>query len=263
MKQFGDVHLERVGHVTVVEIRRPPYNYFDAQLVCNLADALEYQDGDDGCRAIVLAASGRAFCAGADFQANEGAALFGENSGPDAGAGKLYGHAVRLFRTRKPIVAAVQGPAIGGGLGLSLVADFRVACEHTRFSANFVKLGVHAGFGISHVLPRVVGIQSASLMLYTGRRVGPQDALAMGLVDVLTSADRIRGEAVALAAALAEGAPLAVESTRATLRRGLADAVERQLEREHAEQLRLARTADHEEGKRAVAERRPGNFRRS
>ena len=262
MKQFGDIHLERVGYVTVVEIRRPPYNYFDAEMVRSLADAFEYLDGDEGCRAIVLAAIGRAFCAGANFQASEGAALFDDNADPDAGAGRLYRHAVRLFRTGKPVVAAVQGPAIGGGLGLSLVADFRVACEHTRFSANFVKLGVHAGFGISHVLPRVVGIQNASLMLYTGRRVGPEDALTMGLVDVLTTADRIREEAIALAAEIAEGAPLAVESTRATLRQGLADAVEKQLEREHAEQQRLARSADHEEGKRAVAERRPGNFTR-
>lgn len=263
MKPFGDVHLEGVGHVTVAEIRRPPYNFFDTQLVCSLADALEHLDGDDGCRAVVLAASGRAFCAGADFQASEGAALFGEDTGAEAGAGSLYGHAVRLFRTRKPVVAAVQGPAIGGGLGLALVADFRVACEYTRFSANFVKLGVHAGFGISHVLPRLVGVQKAGLMLYTGRRVGPQDALAMGLVDVVTASDRIREEAIALAAEIAEAAPLAVESTRATLRQGLADAVEKQLEREYAEQLRLARTADHEEGKRAVAERRPGSFSRS
>ena len=262
MKQTGDVHLEHRGHVTVVEMRRPPYNFFDAQLICSLADAFEFLDGEDGCRAIVLAASGRAFCAGADFQSRDGSALFGEDADAGAGAGSLYGHALRLFHTRKPVVAAVHGPAIGGGLGLSLVADFRVGCERTRFSANFVKLGVHAGFGISHVLPRVVGLQKASLMLYTGRRIGPREALDIGLLDILAAEDRIRDEALAMAAEIAEAAPLAVESTRATLREGLADGVERQLAREHAEQMRLARTTDHEEGKRAVAERRPGNFRR-
>jgi enoyl-CoA hydratase/carnithine racemase len=161
------------------------------------------------------------------------------------------------------MVAAVQGPAIGGGLGLSLVADFRVICENTRFAANFVKLGVHAGFGISHVLPRIVGAQKASLMLYTGRRVGPDEALAMGLADVLTSSDDLRDAAIALATEIAEAAPLAVESTRETLRHGLADAVEQQVERELAEQLRLARTQDHAEGLKAVAERRPGQFTRS
>jgi len=210
---------------------------------------------------VVLAAQGRAFSAGADFQAESGRGLFTDD--PDRGAGDLYRHAVRLFRTRKPIVAAVQGPAVGGGLGLALVADFRVVCEHTRFSANFVQLGVHAGFGISHVLPRIVGQQHASLMLYTGRRIGPEAALEMGLADLVSSSETLRADAVELAAEIARAAPLAVESTRATLRAGLADAVERQLERELAEQQRLAATRDHAEGIRAVAERRPGQFTRA
>lgn len=260
MKRFGDVQLEQSGHVVVVEMQRPPYNFFDAALVGSLADALEYLDEQDECRAVVLAAQGRAFSAGADFQASSGQALFDDES--SGSADDLYRHAVRMYRTRKPIVAAVQGPAVGGGLGMALVADFRVVCEHSRFAANFVQLGVHAGFGISHVLPRIIGAQNASLMLYTGRRIGPEQALKMGLADVLTSAERLREEAIALAAEIAGAAPLAVESTRATLRAGLADAVEKQLEREYAEQVRLAATADHAEGVRAVTERRPGNFKR-
>ena len=260
MMRFGDVQLQAAGHVTVVELQRPPYNFFDAALVGAIADALEHLDGVDDCRAVVLAAQGKAFSAGADFHADTGKALFADD--PGRSAGDLYRHAVRLFRTRKPIVAAVQGPAIGGGLGMALAADFRVVCEHTRFSANFVRLGVHAGFGITHVLPRIVGSQNASLMLYTGRRIGPEAALKMGLADILTSAERLREEAIALAAEIAESAPLAVESTRATLRQGLADGVERQLEREFAEQRRLAATDDHAEGVRAVTERRRGNFNR-
>jgi enoyl-CoA hydratase/carnithine racemase len=261
MKLFGDVRLQTQGHVTVVEMNRPPYNFFDEMLIGNLADALEYLDEVSDCRAVVLAAQGRAFSAGANFQADSGRALFDHNSGRSAGG--LYRHAVRLFRTRKPIIAAIQGPAVGGGLGLALVADFRVVCQHSRFAANFVQLGVHAGFGISHTLPRVIGEQNASLMLYTGRRIGPEAALAMGLADVLSSADRLRDDAVALAAEIANAAPLAVESTRQTLRQDLADAVEHQLQREYAEQLRLAATNDHSEGVRAVTERRPGKFTRS
>ncbi len=261
MQGFGDVHLAGSGHVVVVEMRRPPHNFFDAALVGALADAFEYLDRDDACRAIVLAAQGRAFCAGANFQSETGTALF--DTGSERRADDLYGHAIRLFRCRKPVVAAVQGPAIGGGLGLSLVADFRVVCEHTRFAANFVKLGVHAGFGITHTLPRIVGNQHASLMLLTGRRVGPEEAVAMGLGDRLSTAERIRDDAIALAGEIAEAAPLAVESTRETLRLGLAEAVESRLQREFAEQMRLAATDDHEEGKRAVAERRPGVFTRS
>ena len=260
MRQFGDVQLEQHGHVTVVEMQRPPYNFFDAALVGALADALDFLDELDECRAVVLAAQGRAFSAGADFQAESGQALFEADS--ERSAGDLYRHAVRLYRNRKPVVAAIQGAAVGGGLGLALVADFRVVCEHSRFAANFVQLGVHAGFGISHVLPRIVGLQQASLMLYTGRRVGPEEALRMGLADVMCSAEQLRERAIALAQEIASAAPLAVESTRATLRQGLADAVEQQLQREFSEQLRLAATADHAEGIRAVSERRAGDFRR-
>ena len=261
MKRTGDVELIHSGNVTVVEIRRAPYNFFDAGLIGDIADAFEYLDEVTDCRAVVLAAQGKAFSAGANFQSDSGQALFDGDS--DRSAGDLYQHAVRLFRTRKPVVAAVQGPAVGGGLGLALVADFRVACEHTRFSANFVQLGVHCGFGISYTLPRVIGQQKASLMLYTGRRVGPDEALAMGLADVLTRADHLREGAIELAAEIAAAAPLAVESTRMTLRQGLAEAVENQLKRELAEQLRLATTRDHAEGVKAVMERRPGNFTRS
>ena len=260
-QRIGDIRLEQHGHVTVVELARPPYNFFSLDLLTSLAEAFEYLDTQDQCRSLVLAAQGRAFCAGADFRSEEGGGLF--STDPGQGADNIYQCAVRLFRTRKPVVAAVQGPAVGGGLGLSLVADFRVICENTRFSANFVKLGVHAGFGITHVLPKMVGQQNAAMMLYTGRRVGPEEAVRMGLADILTSAAQIREQAIALAAEIAEAAPLAVESTRETLRGDLADAVARQVEREFAEQQRLSATADHEEGKRAVAERRPGLFNRA
>ena len=103
MQQFGDVQLTADGHVTVVEMQRPPHNFFDAALVGALADALEYLDGVDACRAVVLAAQGRSFSAGANFQSESGQALFDESS--ERRADDLYGHALRLFRTRKPVVA--------------------------------------------------------------------------------------------------------------------------------------------------------------
>lgn len=264
MKHFGDVRVEAVGHVYTVEIRRPPHNFFDPELIASLADAFEHLDQVDECRALVLCAEGKAFCAGANFQASSGNALFEEDAdqGADAGADNLYHHALRLFRTSKPVVAAIQGGAIGGGLGLALVGDFRVGCENTRFSANFVKLGIHAGFGISYLLPRLIGQQKASLMLYTGRRVGPAEALEYGLLDVVTEAERLRPGALELAQEIAAAAPLAVESTRATLRMNLAEEIEQQLKRELSEQLWLSKTSDHTEGVKAVTERRPGNYNR-
>ncbi|MBI3759116.1 MAG: enoyl-CoA hydratase/isomerase family protein [Deltaproteobacteria bacterium] len=254
--RYGDVSVSLDGHVALVEIHRPPHNFFDEPLIASLADAFEALDRNPACRASVLASEGKSFCAGADFNRP------GED-GDEIGSGRaaqLYVQAVRLFVCQKPIVAAIQGAAVGGGLGLALVADFRVVTPEARFAGNFVKLGIHPGFGLTHTLPKLIGIQRASLMLYTGRRIGGEQAVAWGLADMLVPAERLRGEAFQLASELAEGAPLAVQSTRATLRRGLAEAVKAQTDHELREQSRLARTEDHKEGVRAVTERRPGRF---
>jgi enoyl-CoA hydratase/carnithine racemase len=177
-----------------------------------------------------------------------------------SGISPLYEQAVRLFSTKKPIVAAIQGAAVGAGLGLSLVADFRVVAPEARFSANFVKLGFHPGFGISHTLPRIVGQQRASLMCLTGRRIKGEEAHAWGLADELVPLERLREAALDLARELAAAAPLAVVATRATLRAGLAEAVRRQTDHELAEQTWLRGTADFAEGVRSVNERREGVF---
>src|ERR1700733_6910362 len=177
-----------------------------------------------------------------------------------AGENPLYVEGVRLFRCKKPVVAAIQGAAIGGGFGLALVTDFRVATADARFAANFVKLGIHPGFGLTYTLPRLIGVQKASLMFYTGRRVTGEEALAWGICDFLAEPDKLRNEANALAMEIAEGAPLALLSTRATMRQGLADAVKAQTDHEFKEQSWLFRTEDHREGVKAVTERRPGKF---
>jgi enoyl-CoA hydratase/carnithine racemase len=254
--QYGDVSVQMDGNVALIEIHRPPNNHFDARLIQDLADAFEAMDRHHDCRAIVLASEGKCFCAGANFNATAARA----DDEVAATTSHLYQNAVRLFACAKPIVAAIQGPAIGGGFGLALVADFRVVSPDARFGANFVKLGIHPGFGLTYTLPRAIGIQRASLMFYTGRRITGEEAVAWGLGDVLAEPDRLRDEAMKLANEIAEGAPLAVQSTRATLRRGLADAVRAQTDHEHAEQSLLFQTEDHKEGIRAVSERRPGRF---
>jgi enoyl-CoA hydratase/carnithine racemase len=172
----------------------------------------------------------------------------------------LYKEAIRLFRTRKPIIAAVQGPAIGGGLGLACMADFRVTCAEGRFSANFTRLGFHPGFGLTATLPRLVGQQMAAMLFYTGRRIGGEEAVRIGLADQLVPLAEVRSAAQALAAEIAQSAPLAVLSTRETMRRGFADAVEAATERELVEQDWLRKTEDFQEGIKSTAERRPGNF---
>jgi enoyl-CoA hydratase/carnithine racemase len=228
---FKEIGVSLDGMVATVEMRRPPHNFFDSELIAEIGEAFEKLDADSGCRAIVLAAEGRSFCAGADFSKRMETGTVSEGS--RSGAGRhLYKEAIRLFRTRKPIVAAVHGAAVGGGLGLALVADFRVTCQEARFSANFNRLGFHPGFGLTATLPRL-----------------------------LVPLAEVRSAAQALALEIAQSAPLAVMSTRETVRRGLCDAIEAATERELVEQDWLRRTEDFKEGIKAMADRRLPDFR--
>ena len=248
-----ELTVEIAEHVATVEIHRPPNNFFDVKLIAEIADAYEALDRDPSCRAIVLAAEGKAFCAGAD--------LSGRSTGTSEGPQRhLYKEGIRLFRTRKPVVAAVHGAAVGGGLGLALSADFRVTCAEARFSANFSRLGFHQGFGLSVTLPRLVGPQQAALLLYTGRRIPGDEAVSLGLADRLVSPDDVRLESIALAREIATSAPLAILSMRETLRRGLADQVEAATERELVEQDWQRKTEDFKEGVSAMSARRTPTF---
>lgn len=250
---MSDVTVETADHVATVEIHRPPANYFDAGLITEIADAYERLDADGDTRAIVLCSEGKHFCAGAMLVSGDGA------EGPRE-TDRLYDQAVRMFAAKTPVVAAVQGSAIGGGLGVALSADFRVASPESRFAANFARLGFHHGFGITVTLPPIVGHQRAIDMLYTGRRVKGEEAHAIGLADRLVPAERLRDEATALARELAISAPLAVRSIRETMRGHLAEQVRIATQREREEQARLSATEDFQEGVRAVAERRDPDF---
>jgi enoyl-CoA hydratase/carnithine racemase len=249
------VETKRDGHVAVVTFARPPHNFADLELIEAIGAAFDACDADPEVRAILLRSEGRVFCAGADLvNANPVA------DGVTPERNPFYVVAAKLFGVAKPVVAAVQGAAVGAGLGLSLVADFRVAAPEARFTANFVQIGFHPGFGISAVLERIVGKQRAHLMLLTGRRIGGERAAEWGLADELAPLEGLDNAAMAMAREIAAGAPLAVKSTRATLRGDLRALVERQTDHELAEQAWLQKTRDFAEGVRAVAERRPGRF---
>lgn len=250
-----DVTTTLEDGVAVVEMHRPPANHFDESLIGALVETARALDDDDRCRVLVLCSEGKHFCAGADFGADGG---FGADR--VAVSERLYRRAVELFGTAKPVIAAVQGAAVGGGLGLALAADLRVAEPGSRFSANFARLGFHQGFGLSVTLPRLVGPQVATDLLLTGRRVDGTEAVRLGLADRLAEPGRVRETAVAWAREIAASAPLAVRSIRATLRAGLAEQVQQALTYELAEQARLWATADCAEGLAASLGRRAPVF---
>jgi enoyl-CoA hydratase/carnithine racemase len=231
----NDITVSIADHVATVEIHRPPNNFFDYDLIREIADTYQTLDDETDCR-------------------------WGQEQ-LDNQARQLYVEAVRVFSGRKPVVAAVHGAAIGGGLGLALSADFRVTCAEARFSANFARLGFHQGFGLSVTLPRLVGNTKASLMLFTGRRVKGDEAVAMGLADELVTQSEVRERAQGLAREIAGSAPLAVQSIRATLRAGLAEEIARITDHELAQQSSLRTSDDFREGIVAMAERREPDFK--
>lgn len=242
-------------HVASIVIDGGPENYIDVELAAGIADAIERLDSDIACRAILIASDGKHFCAGARLS------RAGDDL-PRGSSNPLYAHVARMFAGSVPIIAAVQGAAIGAGLGLALAADFRVAGLEARFGATFAKLGFHQGFGISATLPRVVGEQRALEMLYTGKLVKAPEALRIGLCDRLVDGDAtaLRAAARDLAIDIAGSAPLAVRAIRRTMRSGLAAEVQAATDREHSEQQMLRQTEDYREGVAAMAERRSPKF---
>ncbi|MCS5498321.1 enoyl-CoA hydratase/isomerase family protein [Cnuibacter physcomitrellae] len=243
-----EVGVESLGdRVTLVELRRPPNNFFDEDLLTQIADAVLELDDDPTVSVILLGSEGKHFCAGADLRDTSAASIR-----------RVYRQAYRLFSGRKPVVAAIQGAAVGGGLGLALAADFRVVGPSSRLTANFARIGFHQGFGLSATLPAIVGRQRALDLLYTGRSVMGAEAVEIGLADELS--DDVRSTALSFARRIAGSAPLSLVAIRSTMRRQLRADVATALDLEAAAQAALLGTHDFAEGVAAAVAKRSPEF---
>ncbi len=242
------ITVQRMGHIGHIRFSNPPHNHLDTHLAREIADALEAFDVDDACRVVILSSEGRVFCAGVNF----------EGGGFDLRP--FYTQVMRMYRTTKPVIAAIQGAAVGAGLGLAVMADFRITCAEAKFCANFTRLGFHPGFGLSVTLPRLIGMQMATKMFYTGRRINGDEALRIGLVDDVVGQEDVMTSAQTLAQEIAISSPQAVQTTRATLRKGLSESVAEVNAIECAHQMQHFETEYFKEGIRAMAERRPPSF---
>lgn len=206
--QFHDA-----AKIGVVTLCAPPNNFLTVGLLTQVVEALERFDADSGCAAMILAAEGKHFCAGRDFSSVRA---------EDDTSINVYRMAIRLMRLTKPWAAVVQGGAIGAGLGLAMTADFRICGPRAYFTGNFVKLGLHHGFGLSVTLPRIVGSAAAARILMSGKRYGAEEALRLGMVDELADTDDLVGAALRFLEDIAGNPSPAVLQIRQTLRGNIA-----------------------------------------
>jgi enoyl-CoA hydratase/carnithine racemase len=159
-----------------------------------------------------------------------------------------------------PVIGALNGHAVGGGFGLSLVCDIRIAARDAKYGANFARLGLHPGMGISYTLPRLVGLSRASELLFTGRLIDGDEAERIGLVSRSVAAESVMSEALVLARDIALSAPLAVRSMKATMRQLLDWDPRPGAWQEAWAQSATVRTEDFDEGVKALLEKRPPRF---
>ena len=264
---FEHLLLERRGHVTVVTLNRPEkLNALNQRLREEIAQCLHELEADDSVRAVVVTGAGRGFCAGADLTSGERRPSEGaEETAPQLQRLDEYewiGHrAVATYRMTKPMIAAVNGVAVGGGMSLALGCDLRVGCENTRFKTTFLERSLSPDSGMSYLLPHIVGYARAVDLIFTNRDVRGEEGFRLGILDRYVDANQLLDEAVALAAQIAALPPMAVRSAKRVIQRNLHLDFEPAL-REELRAIGYARRApnDVKESAQAFIERRNATF---
>lgn len=257
------VLLEVRDAICQLTLNRPETrNSIDDEIPTALANRLEEIRSIKGLRCVILTGSGGVFCGGMDFRSNLSEHLFDDASmlPHEAILKKMYAPIVKLLDVEIPIIAAMNGHAIGGGLGMGLLCDFRVVSSTAKYGANFVRLGVTSGLAISYLLPRIVGFPTAMELLLTGRLISGEEAERIRLAHYATKSDHVLNKAWELAREVAEAAPIAVRLMKKAIYRGIASEPFATLEYESHNMARTRETQDYQEGVRALLEKRSPKF---
>ena len=254
-----EILVDVAGGVGTLTLNRPErLNTLTLPTLDRLLAALAELAASGAVRVVVLAGAGRAFCAGADQ-----AEMIERGPQEWEPIVRRYLDPVRaIVRMDKPVIAALHGDSVGGGLGLAMACDFRIAARGIRLGAPFTPIGL-AGCDMSAgwFLPRLVGLGVASDLMFTGRLVAADEALAIGLVHRVVEPEAFAGEVAALAAKLAAGPPIAHRWTKRALHRSLGVDMDAEFEFEIFAQVQCIQTEDHREGVRAFREKRRPEFR--
>ncbi|MFN4090353.1 MAG: enoyl-CoA hydratase/isomerase family protein [Alphaproteobacteria bacterium] len=214
---------------------------------------------DDDIRAVIITGAGGDFCSGADVKRMGGASPMSHeerNANLRAILGWIYG----LIDLPKPVIAAVDGVAYGGGLSLALTADMVLASDRARFCLSFGRIGLTPDMGVGYTLPRRVGAARAKELAFTGRSFGAEDAMGMGIVDAVLPAAGLVGEARRIARRFAEASPEALAQAKRLFNRSLDSSPAEMIEAELAAQLACRQTAYHEDAVARFARKEPYRF---
>ena len=255
MATYETLLVEQRGGVTLITLNRPQaLNALNAQVLSELLDVLAAFDADDSQGCAVLTGSEKAFAAGADIkemQAMGFAEMYGSNH---------FSGWEQFTRTRKPVIAAVAGYALGGGCELAMMCDFILAADTAKFGQPEIKLGVSPGMGGSQRLTHAVGKAKAMEMVLTGRMMGAEEAERAGLVSRVVPAAELIEEAVKTAGAIAGMAPLAVKANKEMVNAAFETTLAQGVQFERRLFNGRFGTQDQKEGMAAFVEKRPGNW---
>lgn len=256
------VLYEATRGVGTITLNRPDNrNSMTPEVLAGFQEAVDRARGDRSLRALIISGSGKTFCAGADFRSR--GAADEQDDGlrlPHETTMKIYAPFLSLLDVEVPLIAAMNGHAIGGGFGLTLVCDIRVANREARYGANFARLGIHTGMAISYLLPRLIGVPAAADLLFSARVISGAEAADLGIANCAVAPDEVLAEARRRAEVIASNAPVAIRLIKRTFYRGLGWDPAGAAELEAWAQSATFSTEDAREGIRALLEKRTPNF---
>mgnify|MGYP001812106417 CR=1 FL=1 len=253
------VLYEAADRIGLITLNRPEHrNAMSPELLDAFSVAIDEARADDDIRCLVITGTGKCFSAGADLRSSLQRTDLGKPSRDASFA--MYEPFLKVLDVEVPVIVAMNGHTVGGGFGLTLLADIRVANVDAKYGANFARLGIHSGLGISYVLPRLVGAAHASELLLTGKLIRGDEALRIGLLTHAVPATEVLPTAMALARAVSSAAPLAVQQMKASIRRGLRWEIREAALEEAGLQAASLDTDDAKEGVAAILEKREPEF---
>jgi len=256
------VRYEARDQIGVITLDRPDNrNSMTPELLDAFARAAAAARVDAAIRALIVTGTGSCFSAGADFKAGGvGLQRGGAELAPHERSYAMYEPFLSLLDVEVPIIGALNGHAVGGGFGLALVCDIRIAALEGKYGANFVAVGLAPGMAITHLLPRLVGAARASELLFTGRLVDGAEAERLGIANRAVPATDVMSEATALARTIAANAPFAVRATKAAIRRGAGAEIRAAARAEAHDQAASLAMDDAREGMAALLGKRKPAF---